>query len=371
MDGKLWYENKLIDRLRETDGIIIYGAGVMGRAVKRCLEGAPYGMRVKSFLVESLEGNAQTVDGAPVLELANAQRHRDALILVALHERHMARAMERLREEGFSDLAPVSFDSDVWSDIRGNWFRHRQAAAGPPCADLEEELGNEVRVYVVHSAADKQAAQGMADREFEIPIQAGAALTEQVIAPVRDNQGNHISERNGKYCELTALYWIWKNDRSKYAGLCHYRRRFALEDGMANKLAGSGIDVVLTVPVLNFPNVKAQYCADHEPGDWDVMMEAVRLLWPEYMETAEEIQNGVYYYAYNMFIARKDILDRFCAWLFPVLFYCEQKIGDKGDRYQNRYIGFLGERLMTIFFVHHSGEYKMAIARKHFIGKQE
>ncbi len=371
MDGKLLYENKLIDRLRRADEIIIYGAGVMGRAVKRCLEEAPYYMCIKRFLVESMKGNEEVVDGVSVMELANAQRYRGTLILVALHERHMAKAMEKLREEGFANLVPISFDSDVWSDIRGNWFRHRQMASGLPCAGLEEEVGGRLRIYVVHSVADKQVMGRPADKEFEIPIQAGAALTGQVIASVRDNQGRHISERNRKYCELTALYWIWKNDKSEYAGLCHYRRRFALDEGLAGKLADSGIDVVLTVPVVNFPNVKAQYCADHEPGDWEVMMEAIRLLWPEYMETAEEIQDGLYYYAYNMFIARKEILDRFCGWLFPVLFYCEQKIGDKEDCYQNRYIGFLGERLLTIFFVHHRGEYRMAIARKHFIGEEE
>ena len=40
---------------------------------------------------------------------------------------------------------------------------------------------------------------------WETPIQVGAALTDQCIAEVCDNTGDHISEKNKEYCELTAL----------------------------------------------------------------------------------------------------------------------------------------------------------------------
>ena len=39
-----------------------------------------------------------------------------------------------------------------------------------------------------------------------------------------DNVGNHISEKNYLYCELTGTYWLWKNVQADVKGLFHYRR---------------------------------------------------------------------------------------------------------------------------------------------------
>ncbi|MBQ0066990.1 MAG: DUF4422 domain-containing protein [Phascolarctobacterium sp.] len=45
---------------------------------------------------------------------------------------------------------------------------------------------------------------------------------------VGDNSGDNISIKNPFYCELTGLYWAWKNLNCDYIGLSHYRRYFAI-----------------------------------------------------------------------------------------------------------------------------------------------
>lgn len=62
-----------------------------------------------------------------------------------------------------------------------------------------------------------------------MPIQVGAELAECQGRPLfeetlHDNDGEHISELNPMYSELTAMYWAWKNADADYYGFCQYRR---------------------------------------------------------------------------------------------------------------------------------------------------
>ena len=59
------------------------------------------------------------------------------------------------------------------------------------------------------------------------PIQVGKALSSVDLGITGDDTGDNISGKNPSYCELTGLYWAWKNLKdTDVIGLCHYRRYF-------------------------------------------------------------------------------------------------------------------------------------------------
>ncbi len=385
-----YYAYNVIEELKNAPRLIVFGAGNVASLIVECLQNDFYRLPIEYCLVSDTEGNPNQVKGIPVINYAEAERliEKDAVILVAIAEKYLSSALEGLERYGYRNIIPLTFENDLWSLLRGNVYRNERLLENKPYLTVEEELSRlhkdaesirieprTVSVYSVRCYVDKELNEDISRYSWEIPIQAGAALTDRRICDICDNTGENISDKNKQYCELTALYWIWKNDASDYVGLGHYRRHFEMNEKQLELLACSDIDVILTIPIMDSPSVEATYRRDHIGPDWDVMLEAVERLAPEYMEAVERMRRGRFYYAYNMFIMRREILEDYCEWLFPILFYCEERceaIGkeyswEKRDAYQSRYIGFLAEHLMSVYFTHHEDEYKIVHARKHFI----
>ena len=66
----------------------------------------------------------------------------------------------------------------------------------------------------------------MPQNKIYLPVQVGAEGKED-LGYVKDNTGENISIKNPYFCELTGLYWAWKNLKHSYIGLAHYRRHFS------------------------------------------------------------------------------------------------------------------------------------------------
>lgn len=372
----MYYAKETIRELKESEQIVIFGAGIVATEVASILMGEPYLFQIPYFVVSDLRVNPSQLLNRPVIALDQSREiiSTNATIIVASMEKNLDSICQSLRKNGFFRIVPMTFESDLWSFIRGNYYIELCKSNHKQYYTIEEELqavtamGNhrEVSVFAAKCHIDKEIQEDISRFHWEMPIQVGTELTTERICKICDDEGDNISAKNQEYCELTALYWIWKHDLSKYKGLCHYRRHFELDEIMLSKLSLSDIDVILTIPIFNFPSVGVVYKQDHIPEDWDVMMEAIQKIAPDYCDTAKRLQDGIYYYGYNMFIARQEIFDDYCEWLFPILTYCEKYCGKKKDRYQNRYAGFLAERLLSIYFMHHEGEYKIVHAQKHF-----
>ena len=73
----------------------------------------------------------------------------------------------------------------------------------------------------------------MPDDDMYLPLHVGAeGKTDENGQPLdlgytKDNTGDNISSKNANYCELTGMYWAWKNLDADYIGLAHYRRHFS------------------------------------------------------------------------------------------------------------------------------------------------
>jgi hypothetical protein len=366
----------IVNTIEKYEHVYIYGAGIVADEVASCILGDPYNIEIEAFIVSKKEGNPDIFHSKPVLIIdeLDVKYSENTLFIVACLEKVKSEIIQTIKKYGFNNILNLSFESDNWSIIRSNYIKHYFEKKGLYYLDLDDvleskkidKLAEPIDVYRAVSAFDKELNEDISDFDWETKIQVGAALTDRIITKVRDDIGDNISSKNRMYCELTALYWMWKNSDANYLGLCHYRRHFILTDEERRKLPQSDIDVVMTVPIANFPDVRTIYDRDHIIADWEILKKAIKEKYADYYEDVEKLEKGNVYFAYNMFIARREIFNKYCEFLFDVLEYCELHCAEKKDPYQNRYLGFLGERLLSIFMFHHYDEYKIAVADKHF-----
>lgn len=201
------------------------------------------------------------------------------------------------------------------------------------------------------------------------PLLVGATINGKIDGYVNDNEGDNISEKNKNYCELTGLYWIWKNSSDKNVGISHYRRYFS--ENIDNKiykhiqvLLGTlkpislkkldwyleSYDLIAPKKKWYHINLKDQYAQSHNIHDLNKTREIIAELTPEYLEAFDRVMESQYISMYNMIYTKKIFFDDYCQWLFKVLFELEKRIDISGyDNYQSRVYGFISERLFNVW----------------------
>lgn len=215
-----------------------------------------------------------------------------------------------------------------------------------------------------------------------VPIQVGAAISDVKLDMIGDDSGENISSRNPNYCELTALYWMWKNDKtSDIVGLFHYRRflyprlskwkrflyrRVAMRDILlekpsaeqANELVGNPgfdkilekYDIITTNLVANQGRTLLKHYADaHRISDMEVARAVLVEFYPDYVDAFDKQMGGLKFNYANMFVASKKVADEYCEWLFDVLAKIEQRVTIPTDPVQSRIFGYISERLFGVY----------------------
>ncbi len=174
--------------------------------------------------------------------------------------------------------------------------------------------------------------------------------------------GDNTSLKNANYCELTGLYWAWKNLECEYIGLCHYRRYFSKKSVGKDKKAAilhkddyekllQMYDVLLpTKRNYYIETVRSQYEHAHNKRDLDEVEKIVQELYSEYSAAFTKVMNRTELHILNMFVMKKDKFDEYCKWLFDILFELEKRIDISGyNQYEARVFGFLSERLFNVW----------------------
>ena len=408
------------------ENIYVAGASSRARTTKAYLEYLyPY-MRVRAFLVSpEMTDNSDMVDGVSVLKISrDSGINYNFKVYLGTRGINHNKLINELMDIGFKreNIIPVSAELDT--KLRNDYVKKKFGEAGKSFVKFEElatgyldrgdnnlsvlsgvgaayhvdpgkvdskftygdmcdadggVLGgvlSDACIYIASSIYDSKLSDPYTPLLEEMPIMVGAALTdERLTLPrlghsagvVSDDTGDNISLRNRQFCELTGLYWIWKNAPQDIVGLVHYRRHFLLPVDWAGIFLKKHVDVILPVPLFVAPSIVDNYRHRHVSDDWNIMMDVIKERYPEEYASAKEFFKDGLYSPCNMLIARKKVLDEMCAWMFPVLFDVVERIGEHSDKYQNRYPGFMSERLITFFFENRRDRYRVIYADKNFL----
>lgn len=359
--------------------VYVAGASSRARTTKEYLEYLYPDIRVCSYVVSpGMTDNDDMTDGIPVMSItADAGLDTSAKVYLGMRGVNFAKLTKELTDIGFlpENVIPVSVELDT--SLRNRYVRGKFEEAGRSFVKIDElgaalENGDataDACIYTASSVFDGKLSDPYEPLKEEKILQVGAALTaDRLFSGVTtDDTGENISDMNRQFCELTGLYWIWKNAPEDIAGLVHYRRHFLLPPGWMGAFASGEADVIFPVPLYVAPSLEENYRERHDPADWDIMMGYLEEYHPEERDTAKRFFAGGLYSPCNMLIARKAVLDDLCGFLFPVIFAAAEKIGTHDDKYQNRYPGFMSERLISYFFESRRDRYRIVYADKNFL----
>ena len=221
------------------------------------------------------------------------------------------------------------------------------------------------------------------------PVQVGPTnQRKRLLWAYQDDTGDNIADSNPTFCELTTQYWAWRNVDAEYYGFCHYRRYFDFSNeeheenpwekviegrinrasqeryGLDDKTIAAAIDGwdVVTTKAEDLRAYPENYKSVYEHYQrapylkiehLDRMIAILEEEHPDYASDAKRYLQGNKSCFCNMFIMRKSLFDRYCAWLFPLLHrFVAQWDTSHLSKEALRTPGHLAERLFNIWLAH-------------------
>ena len=229
-----------------------------------------------------------------------------------------------------------------------------------PGALINDEQAADIPEWDVKVVVAAHKPYWMPSDPLYVPVRVGAAGGED-FGFARDDTGDNISPRNPHYCELTGLYWAWKNLDCEYLGLAHYRRHFTIRRGSSDRKDALTLDqarrlLTQTDALLPKPHSYwietnySHYAHAHHAADLDTTRAILAERYPDYLAAFDRSMRRTRGHRCNMFIMKRALADRYCAWLFDVLFELEGRLDISGYSPNDaRVFGFVSERLLDVW----------------------
>ncbi len=263
---------------------------------------------------------------------------------------------------------------------------------------------DEIKIFVTHTPGSRHKC---VKNPLFYHVMAGSVFQKEPLPEymLRDDTGEHISDKNREYCELTTQFWAWKNVQADYYGFCHYRRYFSFAP---QKLAESDCGL-LVFPYLNARAVRRLHLQADDTElicrrihsydfliakgisvrllsassvyrhyqqvpalrsrDMDLFLAILEEKYPKLRTAARAYINGKVFYPCNMFLMKKELFVEYADILFDLLAELECRM-DQG-RYSRegcRTLAHLGERFLGIYYEYlrqkggyHLGELQIAM----------
>ena len=253
----------------------------------------------------------------------------------------------------------------VLRSFSGNWFICHQ----------NKPAENFAMYVVTHKKLPAEHVEKL-PADYKI-IHAGKSLAED-FGYIGDDTGDNISNLNPNLNELTALYWMWKNTSHTVIGLSHYRRFFTDSDEEKNFMSFidrnfeykkilskeqalkllKKFDIIVTKPANRSTIWYEDLNDDLELTNFALSTVRKHLLrvHPEYVDAFDYLVNTTLFYCKNMFVARKYVFDAYCEWFFSFYIDATREVMnsstyEKSNRKTSRLMGFLAERVQTVWLM--------------------
>ncbi len=252
----------------------------------------------------------------------------------------------------------------------------------------------DIKIYIPYHKAFPVKLES----EIFTPIHVWKKLSNINLNIIWDDSWDNISNLNKEFCELTAMYWVWKNQiKTDYIWFFHYRRFLWFEQKTWNKtidilnkiwllkLISSNpyrysfetnslkkdiewYDIILPKTKIINKTIFDSYKEAHYEKDLIELSNIIKKKFPNYWNSVDKIffkKNNLIFsriHLLNIFIMKQVFFNEYMNFLFSCLFELKNKINiDNYDDYQKRFFWFLAERMLDVYIDFKNKDKKLKI----------